>query len=757
MINEVAWAGTHASSSDEWIELYNSTASTISLTGWILTDDDNLTIRMTGDIAPYSYFLLERSDDQTISTIDADMIYRGSLRNSGETLSLLDPGGEQIDSANEDGGAWPSGNSAQRFSMERRGGRDIPGNWGTFTGWGGRGLDADGNPIGGTPRAMNSIQLPSPSPTLNSPTPEATSPEEYAPLTVLINEVAWAGTFASSSDEWIELMNTSDSTIYLEGWRLTDGGDINILLSGILTPHGFYLLERSDDETISNISADKIYTGSLNNSGDRLELLDPENAIIDTADGSSGWPGGDASTRASMERRGGDDRAGNWGDYIGWGGTGLDARGSPVGGTPRQINSLFFPSPTPSPTMDTPPVHDPGIVIINEVAWAGTRASASDEWIELMNTTDDDVPLDGWTLTDHGDIRVSLSGIIPKRGFYLLERTDDNVIADVSAHMLYTGSLKNSGEILVLLDSSNEKIDTANSDGGGWPAGEEKSRQSMERRGGDDKSGNWGTHTGYQGCGIDAHGNRIRGTPGCPNSILFPTPVPTWIPGRIVINEVLIRPHYDWEGKGGVDTKDEFIELYNRGPRPVNIRGWWLDDIRGGGSKPHDLPSITIDPGGYAVFFRSWTHIALNDGGDTVRLLDPNGKTIDQISYLKVRAYNLSYGRLPDGSRHLKYGLWPTPGWQNSLYDETSVLVDRARGTCVAEATPRLLNLRFGRTPALSSWMSSLALVTCRRSTIGDTVTMDMRDDRDPALRPSSAWDEHMSLVSTMSQRDRVP
>jgi hypothetical protein len=190
MINEIAWAGTHASSSDEWIELYNNSAATISLIGWILTDDGDINIHLAGDIAPHSYFLLERSDDQAISNIDADMIYRGNLRNSGETLSLLDPGGEEIDSANGDGGAWPSGNSAQRFSMERRGGGDISGNWATFTGWGGRGLNAAGNPIRGTPRGMNSIHLPSPSPTLSSSTPDATSPAEYAPLTILINEVA---------------------------------------------------------------------------------------------------------------------------------------------------------------------------------------------------------------------------------------------------------------------------------------------------------------------------------------------------------------------------------------------------------------------------------------------------------------------------------------------------------------------------------------------------------------------------------------
>src|SRR4030065_162350 len=60
--------------------------------------------------------------------------------------------------------------------------------------------------------------------------------------------------------------------------------------------------------------------------------------------------------------------------------------------------------------------------------------------------------------------------------------------------------------------------------------------------------------------------------------------------------------------------------------------------------------------------------LALNDPGDPVRLLEPGGRVVDKIAYLKVRAYNLSYGRLPDGGHHLFYGLWPTGGRPNVLF-----------------------------------------------------------------------------------------
>jgi hypothetical protein len=180
----------------------------------------------------------------------------------------------------------------------------------------------------------------------------------------------------------------------------------------------------------------------------------------------------------------------------------------------------------------------------------------------------------------------------------------------------------------------------------------------------------WGTFTGFYGVGHDAEGNPIRGTRGAANSVLFPSPTPTWIPGRVVINELLVRPHYDWEGAGGVTTTDEFIELYNRGPRRVNLRGWTLDDTVVGGSSPFELPAITLEPGEYVALFRTRTHIALNDGGDSIRLSAPDGHLIDKVRYLRIRAYNLSFGRLPDGDDVLVYGLWPTPGEDKLLFIE---------------------------------------------------------------------------------------
>ncbi|MCX6072542.1 MAG: lamin tail domain-containing protein [Chloroflexi bacterium] len=319
------------------------------------------------------------------------------------------------------------------------------------------------------------------------------------------------------------------------------------------------------------------------------------------------------------------------------------------------------PSPTaiPLPTI-APTQAAPLSVLINEVAWSGTIAHASDEWIELHNPGSEPIDLHGWQLTDDSDLHVLLNGVLLPYRFYLLERTTDQTVADVTADQIYTGGLNNSGESLWLLDPTGMVVDSANAAGGAWPAGNEAARRSMERRGGDDRSGNWGVFPGFGGVGRDSLGNAIGGTPRQPNAVDLPKPTATGVPSRLVINEVLIRPHYDWEGTGGVSPDDEFIELYNAGDLPVHLLGWVLDDIDAAGSKPYVLPDTVLQAHDFLAFFRTRTNVALNDTGDTVRLIEPGGRVVDQISYLKVRASNLSYGRLPDGGHHLRYGLCPT-------------------------------------------------------------------------------------------------
>jgi len=144
-------------------------------------------------------------------------------------------------------------------------------------------------------------------------------------------------------------------------------------------------------------------------------------------------------------------------------GEALDAEGGPIWGSPGRQNSVAVDSAALADRSGT-------LVLINEVAWAGTAASASDEWIELYNRGRSEVDLRGWLLTDQDDLNVRLSGTIKGGGYFLLERTDDQSIANISADLLYTGGMRDEGETLWLIDAAGEIVDTANAVRPGRPA-----------------------------------------------------------------------------------------------------------------------------------------------------------------------------------------------------------------------------------------------------------------------------------------------
>ena len=126
---------------------------------------------------------------------------------------------------------------------------------------------------------------------------------------VIINEIAWMGTATSSSDEWIELYNPTNRTIKMENFVLYSSTNLApyIKLTSLISPFGYYLLERTDDNAVPDIAADKIYTGALNNSGEILVLSYVANNATTTIDqtvlnSSASWPAGDNSTKETMQK-----------------------------------------------------------------------------------------------------------------------------------------------------------------------------------------------------------------------------------------------------------------------------------------------------------------------------------------------------------------------------------------------------------------------------------------------------------------------
>jgi hypothetical protein len=279
-------------------------------------------------------------------------------------------------------------------------------------------------------------------------------------------------------------------------------------------------------------------------------------------------------------------------------------------------------------------------IVINEIAWMGTKTSANDEWIELSNKTSRNINLEGWLLkAKDGSPEIELKGKISAKGFYLLERTDDESIPYLEADQIYKGSLENRGEDLELYDNLGNLIDKVDCRSG-WFAGNNKTKQTMERKiplfAGNNPD-NWQTS------------QVAGGTPRAENSQLTeplakvePQPLPETeektYPSGIVINEILPSPE-------GPDTENEWIELFNQNNFEVDISGWQIvDEV--GSVKIFTIPEKTKIPAkGFLVFVRPITKIILNNSADSLKLIQPNSKILDRVTFEKApkgESYNFT-------------------------------------------------------------------------------------------------------------------
>lgn len=314
-------------------------------------------------------------------------------------------------------------------------------------------------------------------------------------------------------------------------------------------------------------------------------------------------------------------------------------------------------------------------VVINEVMWDG------EEYIELLNRSGTPVSLGDWRLTrqqatDTGEATIVLfveEDVIPVDGFFLLAKSEQ-AVEGVFDKLVPALTLHNTGNVLRLYSDQNEVVDAANQLGP-WFAGQNtEAGVSMERFADADdgqQADSWYTSTGFMA--------GRSGTPGAENSagpapspaptpVVTPaespavTPSPTVSPTplvdveAVVINEFLPNP-------AGSDTEAEFIELKNTSSDPIPLGGWKLDDAEGG-SSPYTIPTdTTILPDAFLVFMRSETGLALNNDGDQVRLLTPDGIVRSAAVYAAVVPDDVSYNRT--SKEGYAQSITPTPGREN--------------------------------------------------------------------------------------------
>ncbi|MFH1008432.1 MAG: lamin tail domain-containing protein [Candidatus Latescibacterota bacterium] len=128
---------------------------------------------------------------------------------------------------------------------------------------------------------------------------------------VVISELLWMGSTASSADEWIELRNMTDSEILLDGWTLekaaTTGDTLTIPEGKTIPARGFFMIANyapSSENSRLAVTADWVTTAvALVNTQLQIVLKDAQGQVVDVADDGVGDPAaGDNDAKASMVR-----------------------------------------------------------------------------------------------------------------------------------------------------------------------------------------------------------------------------------------------------------------------------------------------------------------------------------------------------------------------------------------------------------------------------------------------------------------------
>lgn len=361
IINEVAWMGTSQGSANEWIELKNISSFDVDLSGWAITDKDSqISIVLGADgestvLKKGSFYLLERSSDDTLPSITADALYNGTLSNSGEELRLFDAGCLLVDEvvANP---SWPAGDNGAKRTMER----DLSGfSWHTS------------QIVGGTPRSQNSSPYQGGGASSLQSSMAQQNPPVFYPL--VINEIMYDLPGSDSGREWVELYNAGTIAVDIDGWKFVEGGSshsITDFQGGFeILPNEYVVLA---DNPVSFLEEYPEYQGilldssfSLSNNGEMLEIKN-QTLSIDAV--SYNVEQGGAGNGNSLQK--------------------FESEWKEAPPTPGAKNNL--------PSSQTIFVSQSDHLLISEIQVSGE--SADDEFVEIYNPTESVVDLSNYSI-----------------------------------------------------------------------------------------------------------------------------------------------------------------------------------------------------------------------------------------------------------------------------------------------------------------------------------------------------------------------
>lgn len=292
------------------------------------------------------------------------------------------------------------------------------------------------------------------------------------------------------------------------------------------------------------------------------------------------------------------------------------------------------------------------------------------DWLELKNVSAEEVNLEGWRLTDSGDLRDAFTfGNVPLRPGEKLIVYCAMAPKNYRGGAIFTGfKLSSDGETLLLSDPSQhvQSLEVP-----------PMSKRWVFQR--DAETGRYSALSFYDSVGSDAE--------------FASTLTPPFNPRGVTINEVMAVNRSTLADADG-DFSD-WIELLNLSDQAVSLKDCSLSDDDADRRK-WILPNVTLKPGEYRLIYCSGkdrtdpdgelhTNFRLSGKGEAVRLYNPNA---DAISYVRYDTANpdVSFSRLSDGTMTAR--LDPSPGHPNTAQgarDATVVMIENRLGLYLNE------------------------------------------------------------------------
>lgn len=279
----------------------------------------------------------------------------------------------------------------------------------------------------------------------------------------------------------------------------------------------------------------------------------------------------------------------------------MDLEGNKIPESSTEIRLEYEEEPDvpEEPEVPDTPSFPAGSIRINEVMAdpKGQKAFPETEYVELYNTTDKAIELNGWSFLYGSKPTVLTALLLDADGYIVLYRSGRDIHIDDSGQDIpldkFPASLANTGKELALLDPSGKEIDRIAYEkakvGIAWERSETGFHLSTDERGGTPGSANSSPDDEPE----DPDRPDTPHKPGIPTDIIV-------LPNEIVFNELLPNPYP--EGS-------EYIELYNRSDRTLPLAGLSVATRKSDGtlSSHYPLSSIVspVEPQDYALLTKS--------------------------------------------------------------------------------------------------------------------------------------------------------